>query len=337
MGIRRQFADPFIVDVHAGGDLVIGGGVALLRFDGFAVDADLVDLQVASGEDQFAVGQTQGCESQAFSRFGKLQADGVVAGLGDLHVGGGHAFGSLAAPVLLGPGTVSIHDISGGGVKHKVHFHLLHSGESFLVHNDPGGAVQAAVPGTGIGGQLAHPLVIQVHTGDDAVIGRSVALCESNGLIVYANFPDFDGIAGEKKFALAYTDSRKGQAGGFFRELQADGIFTGPGDVRINGGYAFRSTVSPVLESPAGIGIHQVADGTEAGFFGSFGSGKAYAAERQRQCQDQRNDGGQVLFHGRSSLKICTIGFFYIFRFSAGSSATVSPGSRIPSAMIWRG
>ena len=113
-GVRGNFADPFVVDVHAGLDLVVRRGVALVEGHRFAVDADGVDPEVVAGEQVFAVLEAQGRKGKATSGVGEFQADGVIAFAGHGGVGGGHAL-RVGSPVLGGPGGISVHDVGHGG------------------------------------------------------------------------------------------------------------------------------------------------------------------------------------------------------------------------------
>ena len=290
MGIFRQFADPFVVDVHAGGDFVVGGGITLGEFDRLSVDADRVDLQESAGEGKLAVGQSQRGEGQAFGRGGKFQGNRVITGFGNFHIRRGDAFGSGAAPVLVCPGGIRVHDIGGGAVEDKVRFHALHRGKGFLIHDDGGCIRKAAVKGTGIGGDFADPFIVDVHAGDHSVIGRGVALFDFDGFAVDPDRLQFDGVAGQVHFAVVDADGRKGQALGFFSKFQADGVFSGTGDFHIRGGDAFRGVSAPVLIGPGSVRIHQVRDGaSRSSRF--FSRGESNAADGQYQRQHQRQDG----------------------------------------------
>ena len=289
MGIFRQLADPFVVDVHAGGDFVIGRGIALGEFDRLSVDPDRVDLQESAGEGKLAVGQSQRGEGQAFGRGGKFQGNRVITGFGDFHIRRGDAFGSGAAPVLVCPGGIRVHDIGGGAVEDEVRFHALHRGKGFLIHNDGSRIRQAAVKGAGIGGELADPFIVDVHAGDLSVVRRSIPLFDLDFFPVDADGLQLDGVARQVHFAVVDADGCKCQALGLFGELQADGIRTGAADLHIGRSDAFRGIPAPVLIGPACVGIHQVRDRACRDSF--LGRGKSNAADGQYQRQNQRQNG----------------------------------------------
>ena len=292
MRVRGQFGNPFIVDVHPGGHAVVGGGVALFELNGFAVHTDFIDLDIGTGIGLFAADDAHRGEGQAFRRFREFQADRVVAEAVDHRVGRGDAF-SVFAPVLLRPGGIRVHQVRfvhAELVQHKVRFHRLHGSEGFLVHDHGRRVVCLSVEGTGVGGQLGNPFVVNVHPGGDAVVGRGVALFELNRFTVHTDRLQFDRVVREGDLAAVNADGGEGQPLGFLREFQAHRIFAVAGHRHVLRGYGrVFVAVQPVLLAPVGIGIHQV--GGHTVFRRFFRRGKADAAEDQAQRRHKRQDG----------------------------------------------
>ena len=104
--VGGNLGNPFVHDVHAGFHAIVRGGVALGERNGFAVDADVVELDGHAGEELFAVLDAQRGKGNAGSRArfgrGEVQTHGVVARAGHGRVGRLHS-GVVRAPVLARP------------------------------------------------------------------------------------------------------------------------------------------------------------------------------------------------------------------------------------------
>ena len=242
-----------------------------MEFDRLAVDADRVDPEIRAAVGLFALLDAQGGKRQALRLIREFQADGIVAVAGDLRFGRGHALGG-GAPVLAGPGGVRVHQISGVHAvfeEGEVDLHGLDGGESFLVHDDGGGAFGIAVIAAAVGGHFGDPFVVDVHAGLDAVVGGGVALGEFDRLAVDADRVDPEIVAGEQGFAVLDAQGGEGQALRFIREFQADRVVARAGDHGVVRGHAFRLG-RPVLDGPAGIRVHDVGQRFGRGFSRRF-------------------------------------------------------------------
>jgi hypothetical protein len=89
---------------------MVSAVVVLLLLNGGAIDADLGDVHIIAGEEDFGVVQDQVELDRAFSLLPvELQTDSVLAGAGDLSVGGldaGFGRGLVNALVLGPPGEI---------------------------------------------------------------------------------------------------------------------------------------------------------------------------------------------------------------------------------------
>ena len=84
-GFRRDVRHPFIPDVGAGHDAVVGRGEVLAKFDCFAVDLDFGDVDEVAGEGRFAVRNADRHERNtgnfAVLNAGEVKGQGVGAGV----------------------------------------------------------------------------------------------------------------------------------------------------------------------------------------------------------------------------------------------------------------
>ena len=170
-------------------------------------------------------------------------------------------------------------------MQREIDFNGLHRREIVLVHDDGAGVVDRAVEGAGVGGQFAHPLVVDVHARLHAVVGGGVALAHFDRLAVDADGVDLDGVAGQQVLAVHDAQRRKGQALRFLVELKPHGVLAGAGDLGGGRLHGILVAVHPEAAGPVGVGVHDVRHGC-GGLLGHGGQ-HAQQADDQRQAQDR--------------------------------------------------
>ncbi len=209
-----------------------------------------------------AQGREGNAGSLASLGLGEVQADGVVASAGDGGILRLNGVLGAVQPVLLGPGSVSIHDVGGVDAvleEGEIDLQGRDGGKVFLVDHDPVGVAQVAVEGTGVGGQLIDPLVEDVHAGHDAVVRRGVALLDLDGSAVDADLVDADLPAREDVLAISDAQRGEGQACRGGLEGKADGVVALAGDGGLGHGHARGGLagVPHLVGAPGRVGEHQ--------------------------------------------------------------------------------
>ena len=267
-GFRRDVRHPFIPDVGAGHDAVVGRGEVLAEFDCFAVDLDFGDVDEVAGEGRFAVRNADRHERNtgdfAVLNAGEVKGQGV--GAGAVH---GHSVTLCKfAGIPRGgrPIAVGKHQERRVRLGHKgeVDFVGLDGFKRRLVHDDRRHARQILVVGAdrSVGGNLGNPFVHDVHAGFHLIVRGGVALSKRNGFAVDTDIVELDGHAGEELFAVLDAQRGKDNAGSRARfsrgEVQTHGVVARAGHGRV--GRLHSGVVrAPVLARPRRVGEHDVA------------------------------------------------------------------------------
>ncbi len=244
--------NPSVVDVGTGGKTVIRRGVGLIKLDVATVDGHSGDGEAVVGECSLAAVDAESGECKTLSRSIAGKSNRVVAFAGDLNKLRLHGVLVAIVPVLVGPGLVSIHDVSDS----RTCSGSIGSGNSYvsLVLNAVEGDVvlDGGVVSGRVSNVLGTPLVVAAcetyalfsSEVAGAFIPESLVVCCEINVAGYVLAVDADSIDGcVNNLALANNDGRS----------NIPGVNRGSCKLDCNGeGVAFVNLSSGSLDACAG-------------------------------------------------------------------------------------